>query len=107
MPYFDAVVANAVASFPNVWERATILPGDINARARFDAIRPSIPPEIGPKVSRIARPVSFTDLNRERPMATSLPQSMDQRMMTAGGLARNVQCPNTAAFLQISTMFQR
>ena len=61
LPYFDAVVANAVASFPNVWERAAILPGDTNARAKFESIRLSIPPEIGPKVSHLLAICVFTD----------------------------------------------
>ncbi len=47
-PYYNAEVANAVGSFPAIWEAATILAGDTNAEAKWAAIQPSVP-DIAPK----------------------------------------------------------
>lgn len=51
-PYYYEPIGKALASFPPIWETASILPGDENALAKFASIQNSIP-DIPPKVSLI------------------------------------------------------
>ncbi|CAA7264451.1 unnamed protein product [Cyclocybe aegerita] len=41
-------VADALASFPSIWQQASILPGDTNAATKWAAIQPNVP-DIAPK----------------------------------------------------------
>ncbi|KAF9039217.1 carbohydrate esterase family 4 protein [Panaeolus papilionaceus] len=41
--YYYAPVANAIASFPIIWQPATILPSDTNAQTKWNSIKQSIP----------------------------------------------------------------
>ncbi|KAJ3512592.1 hypothetical protein NLJ89_g3430 [Agrocybe chaxingu] len=41
-------VADALASFPSIWQQASLLPGDDNAAAKWAAIQPNVP-DIAPK----------------------------------------------------------
>ncbi|KAF8814591.1 carbohydrate esterase family 4 protein [Phlegmacium glaucopus] len=47
-PYKYAPVADALGSFPTIWQPASILPDDNNAQAKWDSIRAGIP-DISPK----------------------------------------------------------
>ena len=57
-PYFHPPIVNALASFPPIWQSATILPGDTNAQAKWDSIKANVP-NISPKVSKICRDDPF------------------------------------------------
>ncbi|PPR00737.1 hypothetical protein CVT24_000943 [Panaeolus cyanescens] len=46
--YYYAPVGNAVASFPTIWQPATIMPSDTNAQAKWESIKQYIP-DIAPK----------------------------------------------------------
>ncbi|KAF9475036.1 glycoside hydrolase/deacetylase [Pholiota conissans] len=41
--YYYEPVANALASFPNIWDQATILSEDTNALAKWASIQPNVP----------------------------------------------------------------
>ncbi|TFK62627.1 glycoside hydrolase/deacetylase [Pluteus cervinus] len=42
-PYYYPQVANQIASFPTIWQPATILPSDTNAQSKWASIQPSVP----------------------------------------------------------------
>ncbi|PPQ75102.1 hypothetical protein CVT26_008136 [Gymnopilus dilepis] len=47
-PYHHAAIADALGSFPSIWQAASIVPGDSNAEAKWASIQPNVP-DISPK----------------------------------------------------------
>ncbi|EDR02485.1 carbohydrate esterase family 4 protein, partial [Laccaria bicolor S238N-H82] len=48
--YYYAPVSTNIASFPQIWQPASILPNDTNAMNKWAAISPNVPTNIQPKV---------------------------------------------------------
>jgi hypothetical protein len=43
MPYIYPPVSSSLASFPPIWQTASILPNDTNAKSKWAAVQPTLP----------------------------------------------------------------